>query len=201
VAEIEGITTSNSHRGRYNKPKRDLKQREIRRLIIQEGLSNQQISDRLGVPLKTVERWVTDIYGRDRKAQDFLYGVDQVFEFCNILKERLEYRRQYVESNIAYNSQASHADQMKAIDMANNIDATILRLMVETAPELVRHAVQDVKNILILKQKEEEEQKNNEVVKALPFDIDIDPKLIPSLLDNGNGKGEQQQQCTKLQRY
>jgi hypothetical protein len=74
VAENGGI----SPRGAYKKPARERAKRQTRCLIVDEGLSNQQISERLNIPLRTVERYVADIYTSD----------SQVMQACAVMMKQ-----------------------------------------------------------------------------------------------------------------
>jgi hypothetical protein len=161
LAETEGI------RGRYNKPKRDLAQIEIRRLISFEGLSNQQISDRLQIPLKTVERYVKDIYARDNDFLRNLTGENEVLTQVNIARDRYESHRQEILNNIIRNPKSSDADKLRAWNIVCELEAADFRMKFETPaailrqaflPESERRSSYDTNNMLILKKEEEEEQ-------------------------------------------
>src|SRR5215216_1508338 len=60
TSTIEATTKTGP--GRYKIPRRELAKREIRRLVLQEGLSGPQISARLSIPTRTVTRYLQEIY-------------------------------------------------------------------------------------------------------------------------------------------
>ena len=71
-----------TNKGPYKKPKREIAKRDIRRLIVEEGLTNNQISERLNVPLRTIERYISEIYEHDNQLlQSLNSSVEDTLAF------------------------------------------------------------------------------------------------------------------------
>jgi DNA-binding CsgD family transcriptional regulator len=159
VAQIEGIRGSRrGGEGRYHKPRRDIAQKEIRRLIVEEGLSNRQISERINIPLKTIERYVKDLYARDNKMLKGLSGEEERLTSWNIARDRLESHKQEILSNIARNPKAPFKDRLKAWNLICELEAADLRVLDETLAMVVRSSALPVKRVLMSKKGEEEEE-------------------------------------------
>lgn len=140
VAENGGI----SPRGAYKKPARERAKRQIRCLIVDEGLSNQQISERLNIPLRTVERYVADIYTSDSQVIAGLRGDDEAAMQFSICKDRLDKQRQDIINNIASNPNAPFKDRVAAYHLACELTVVIPKMYVEVPAQLARrHALPD----------------------------------------------------------
>jgi DNA-binding CsgD family transcriptional regulator len=163
VAQIEGIR-GRRREGRYHKPQRDIAQKEIRRLIVEEGLSNRQISERINIPLKTVERYVKDLYARDNEMLKGLSGEEERLTSWNIARDRLENHKQEILASIARNQKAPFKDQLKAWNLICELEAADLRILEETLAMVVRSSALPVKQVLTLKKKEEVYEEENEKV-------------------------------------
>src|SRR5688500_18838087 len=97
---------NNTNKGRssyYKKPKRDIAKREIRRLIIDEGLTNGQISESLNIPQRTVERYIRELYEHDNQLLAGLNSDTELLTAWSICKDRLDHHRQEILANIARN--------------------------------------------------------------------------------------------------
>jgi hypothetical protein len=129
-----------TNKGPYKKPKRDIAKHEIRRLIIDEGLTNQQISERINVPRRTVERYVSELYRFDNELLAGVNGGPNVIQHAltavNICKERMNNYRNEILASIARNADAPFKDRMAAWNIICELDAAILRLE-DGAPEMV----------------------------------------------------------------
>lgn len=132
MAESRGI------RGKYRKPRRDLAQQEIRRLVVEQGMSNKQISFELKIPLKTIERYIKDLYVRDNDLLAGLNGTDELLTQRNICKDRFESHRQEILANIARNPSATFTEQLKAWNLICELEAAELRLREETPAMVTR---------------------------------------------------------------
>lgn len=159
MAQIEGIRVRRRGGGRYNKPRREIAQKQIRRLIVEEGLSNRQISERINIPLKTVERYVKDLYARDNEMLKGLSGEEERLTSWNIARDRLESHKQEILSNIARNPKAPFKDQLKAWNLICELEAADLRVLDETLAMVVRRSTLPVQRMLMLKKKQQEEEK------------------------------------------
>lgn len=159
MEQIEGIRGRRRGEGRrYHKPRRDIAQKEIRRLIVEEGLSNRQISERINIPLKTVERYVKDLYARDNEMLKGLSGEEERLTSWNIARDRLESHKQEILTNVARNPKAPFKDQLKAWNLICELEAADLRVLDETLAMLVRSSALPVKRVLMSKKGEEEEE-------------------------------------------
>lgn len=160
MAQIEGTRGRRGRRGRrYHKPRRDIAQKEIRRLIVEGGLSNRQISERINIPLKTVERYVKDLYARDNEMLKGLSGEEERLTSWNIARDRLESHKQEILRKIARNPKAPFKDQLKAWNLICELEAADLRILDETLAMVVRSSALPVQRVLMLKKKQQEEEK------------------------------------------
>src|SRR5215212_12009409 len=88
-------TTTTKTKRRNNKPAREASKREIHRLIVSEALSNRQLCDRLHLPKRTLDRYLSEIFNQDNDllirptAEDISLQIE-------IFKERLTERMQKV---------------------------------------------------------------------------------------------------------
>jgi DNA-binding CsgD family transcriptional regulator len=142
----------NSKKRLYKKPKRDIAIREIRRLIIDEGLTNRQISEQLDIPQRTVERYISQLYKHDNELLTGLNRDEEMLRAHNICKDRMAHYRQEITENIARNKNASFKDQLAAWHLICELEAADLRLM-DNAVEMVRRrsAVLSNNNHLVVK--------------------------------------------------
>jgi hypothetical protein len=149
----------------YNNPAHEAAKREIRRLIVQENKTNQAISSQLGIPLRSVERYISQIYRRDNqllmRADDEL-ALTQL----NIAIERLSLLVQTIlnETENAP-SDTPLKDRVAAWHLAGEIIATLSKFTTEAPALMARHhmfpaALIDKKNssglTLVLKKQEQE---------------------------------------------
>lgn len=155
LRENEGI-----HRGKkkYHKPRREIALREIRRLVVDQGLTNRQLSERLNIPEKTIERYISTLYANDNQLLSNINSNDVVLTAWNIVRDRLDHHRQEILSNIARNPNASFADQLKAWNLVCELAAADLRLLNETAAMVARSSALPVRRVMMLKKKEGEEE-------------------------------------------
>ncbi len=140
----------------YKKPKRDIAKREIRHLIVDKGLTNRQISERLNVPQRTVERYIAEVYEHDNQLLTSLNSDSTVLIAWSIVRERLDAHRQEILQNIARNSNASFTDQIKAWNLICELEAADLRILHEAAPMLSRRSALPVKRAMMMSKEEEE---------------------------------------------
>jgi hypothetical protein len=133
---IDDNNNNKRRRGRYQIPRKQAAMREIRRLIVNEGLTNMAICEKLQLPRRTLERYLHEMFAHDSQllmapsAQDIASQVA-------IFKERLA--RQYEDViSIARNSEAEFDIKLAAIDLACNIDWVITRLTYETPSVIAR---------------------------------------------------------------
>jgi hypothetical protein len=122
----------------YRKPQRDATKREIRRLIVEEGLSYQQCIERLKIPRRTFERYVADIFKHDNQLLASRVSDDQIFTQFNICIERLTKQRQDILDGIANNPAADWKARVDAHHLVATIAALIAKMYVD-APSLIAH--------------------------------------------------------------
>jgi hypothetical protein len=168
-----------TNKGRpYKKPKRETAKREIRRLIIDEGLTNRQISERINIPQRTVERYISELYKFDNQLLAGMNdnAIEEALTAWSICKERMAHHRQEILENIARNPNAPFKDRMAAWHIICELEAADLRLL-EYAPEMVarRSALPKTSTLVVKKEgstivnlklldkrnKEEEEQEED----------------------------------------
>lgn len=169
---------TNKGRRPYKKPRREIAKREIRRLIIDEGLTNRQISERINIPQRTVERYISELYKFDNQLLAGMNdnAIEEALTAWSICKERMAHHRQEILENIARNPNAPFKDRMAAWHIICELEAADLRLL-EYAPEMVarRSALPKTSSLVLKKEgstivnlklldkrnKEEEEVKDN----------------------------------------
>jgi hypothetical protein len=103
-----------TNKGPYKKPRRDIAKREIRRLIFDEGITNRQISERLNILERSVERYVSELYEHDNQLLAGLNSDTEILTAWSICKDRLDHHRQEILANIARNPNAPFKDRMAA---------------------------------------------------------------------------------------
>lgn len=161
--------------GTYKKPKRDIAKREIRRLIVDEGLTNRQISERLKIPIRSIERYISEVYTYDNQLLSSLNSNRDMLISWSILRDRLDHHRQEILANIARNPNALFADQIKAWHLICELEAADLRILQNTPAQVSRQSELAVRRILMLNKKSEEE-KEEEPSRSSDLDQEEDPQ-------------------------
>ena len=113
----------------YKKPKRELAKNGIRKLIVEEGLTNRQISERLNIPQRSVERYISEIYEHDNQILASLNTDTEMLTRSNICRERMDHHRQEILANIARNPNTPFKDRMAAWHIICELEAADLRLL------------------------------------------------------------------------
>src|SRR5215213_3374605 len=164
---------SNNNKGPYEKPKRDIAKREIRRLIIDQGLTNRQISEQLDIPQRTVERYIGQLYQHDNELLAGLNSDKEMLITQNICRERMTHYRQEIIENIARNKDAPFKDRLAAWHLICELEAADIRLM-DNSVELVRRRSADLskKNHLVPKGSTAVNLKLKRENSSLPYDED-----------------------------
>jgi hypothetical protein len=124
--------------GRYNIPKRELTKREISRLIIDEGLSNDMLCEKLSLPHRTLERYLSDIFSADNMVL-LAPSAEALSTQTNIFVERLSKQRMDVLDGIANNSGIEPDTRLEAHRLAAEIDHIIMKIRRESACGIARH--------------------------------------------------------------
>ena len=99
-------------------------------------ITNRQISDRLNIPQRTIERYVSELYKSDNEMLAGQNGnAEEVLTAWSVCKERMSNYRQEIIADIARNPQAPFKDRVAAWNLICEIEAAGLRLL-EYAPEM-----------------------------------------------------------------
>ena len=120
-------------------PRRELAKKEIHRLIVEEGLSNSQLCERLQIPRRTLERYLHEIFQEDN---DILLRptAEDVAMQANLFIERLLVQRQHLLKEIAYNPAIQDASaKIAAHELAVDMIWAVKKLSVETPADVMRH--------------------------------------------------------------
>jgi hypothetical protein len=104
-------------------------------------MSNRQISSQLGIPLRTVERYVHELYAVDSTILSDLYDVDTVFAQVRIYLDRICFQLGDV-LEIATNKQYDVHDRLEAHHLAGNLAREIVVVYKgSTAAKLVKESM------------------------------------------------------------
>jgi hypothetical protein len=134
--DIPDNSTFPNEKKRRNIPRREWAKREIRRLIIDEGLTNRAICEKLDLPARTVERYLHEIYSQDNQVLIRPSAEDLAVQI-NIFKEQLAKQRQDVMS-IATNQEVEPTERIMAHELCANISWVISKLSYETPAAIAR---------------------------------------------------------------
>ena len=137
--------TTTHNKGPYKKPIREIAKCDIRRFIVEEGLTNRQISERLNIPLRSVERYISQLYEHDNQLLAGLNSNEEMLTVTNICRDRMTHYRQEIMENIARNQEASFKDRLLAWNLICELEAADLRLM-DNAVELVARRSSNLSN-------------------------------------------------------
>ena len=141
MAEDGDFSDNNNgkRRRRNHIPRRELAKKEIHRLIVEEGLTNSQLCERLQIPRRTLERYLHEIFQEDN---DILLRptAEDVAMQANLFIERLLVQRQHLLKEIAYNPDVKDADaKIAAHELAADMIYAVKKLSVETPADVMRH--------------------------------------------------------------
>jgi hypothetical protein len=140
LAEDGDFSNNNNGKRRHNHiPRRELAKKEIHRLILEEGLTNSQLCERLQIPRRTLERYLHEIFQEDN---DILLRptAEQVAMQANLFIERLLIQRQHLLKEIAYNPAVQDANaKIAAHELAADMIYAVKKLSVETPADVMRH--------------------------------------------------------------
>ena len=125
-----------SSRGPYHKPSRTQRCREIRKLLVEEGLSYDEVIRKLNLPERTFYRYLSQVFEHDRRL-----WADNVSDELNlnqftICSERLQKQRKDILEQIANNPEADFRARVDAHHLAGEIAATLVKMRLE-APVLL----------------------------------------------------------------
>lgn len=149
VAESEGIHTK---RGPYHKPRRDLAKKEIRRLIVDEGLTNRQISERLNIPQNTIERYIKELYQFDNQLLVGLNSDEEVITQLNICRDRLSKHKQDILDDMNTNyKDAPLKDKAQIWNLICELECVEAKFSQEAPAILARRQALPYNNPLIAK--------------------------------------------------
>ncbi len=92
AASNDNIDNNNNTRARsprYNKPLRDQTQRQIRKMLVEDGMSYSDIRDTLRLPQRTFTRYISEIFSRDRQLLTEQETEEEIMNQIVICRERL----------------------------------------------------------------------------------------------------------------
>jgi DNA-binding transcriptional regulator LsrR (DeoR family) len=177
LAEDGDISNSNNgkRRRRNHIPRRELAKKEIHRLILEEGLTNSQLCERLQIPRRTIERYLHEIFNEDN---DILIRptAEQVAMQVNMFREHLLVQRQHLLKEIAYNPAVQDANaKIAAHDLAADMIWAVTKLAINTPAFVIRHTK-------FMMEQENNNIKNNPVFRAIVEQKDL-MRNLPSPLN------------------
>jgi light-regulated signal transduction histidine kinase (bacteriophytochrome) len=122
----------------YHKPARETAKREIRRLIVEENKTNQEISSQLKIPLRSVQRYVAAIYKDDNNLLIDPSNT-QALTQLNIAIERLSLLVQTILEEVTNApSDTPLKDKVDAWHLAGEIIATLFKFTTEAPAMMAR---------------------------------------------------------------
>ena len=124
---IDGDNTDIVTKKRRNEPKREKAEREIRRLLVDEGLTKRQIVEHLHIPPRTVDRYLHEIYSDDNQLL-ISPSIEELALRTTVLIEQLSQQRQLVLTDIIKNSDVDPADKIEAHHLAAEIARIVWKL-------------------------------------------------------------------------
>jgi hypothetical protein len=80
---------SHNTRGKYLKPKREDAYALIKRMIVYEGYSEQEVKDRLKIPARTFERYLHDAFAAERQALMVSVSTEDILTHVAVMENRL----------------------------------------------------------------------------------------------------------------
>jgi hypothetical protein len=163
LAEI-GDSLEKKKTRRNHIPKREWAKKTIHHLIVEEGLSNAQLCERLQIPRRTLERYLYEIFQEDN---DILLRptAEDIAMQSNLFIERLLVQRQHLLKDIAYNPDVQDADaKVAAHELAIEMIWAVRKLSVQTPADVIRHT-------RVMEEIVAQQQKNKELtnVRYLPL--------------------------------
>ncbi len=166
---------SGKRKRRNHISKREWAKKEIHRLIVEEGLSNSQLCERLQIPRRTLERYLHEIFQEDNDILLRPTAQDVAMQ-ANLFIGRLLVQRQHLLKEIAYNPDVKDANaKVAAHELAIEMIWAVKKLSTQTPADVIRHTkfMQDSYNNII---------KNNPTVRAIVEQKDLMQNL-PSPLN------------------
>ncbi len=129
-------------------------------------MTNRAISEHLGIPLRTVERYVADLYAHDNAILAQIHDPETLLTQANICLERLLQQRQDVLEGVGNNQDAPHKDRVAAHHLAAELAAAALRAYTECPSQLARRQklLQEytLPELVALNENKEEEEEEEE---------------------------------------
>jgi hypothetical protein len=101
-----------------------------------DGLSYHQIMERLGLPQRTFQRYISEIFDHDNRLLVQTIYDEEALTQMSICKERLIKQRQEILEEIANNPNADFKARVQAHHLAGEIAAVVMKLYTE-APSML----------------------------------------------------------------
>jgi hypothetical protein len=117
-------------RRRYRKPERELCKKQIRKMIIEDCLSNDEIADKLQISQRSCDRWVREIFEQDVNLLAKVEGDAEAVRQIAIFRHRVNQFMCELLNDIARNKDVNSHDRIAAYntccEMAEAISNTFL---------------------------------------------------------------------------
>ena len=107
-------------------------------MIVTECLSNSEIAARTGVPIRTVERWISEFYAERNKEILDATSPEPVLTAMNRARDRLERHRKRMIADLESDiyKDASLADKASLWGLVAELELIDVKI-VESAPEIL----------------------------------------------------------------
>jgi hypothetical protein len=124
---------------KYHIPKRDLAKKELRRLKIEEGLTDNQLSERTGIPLRSVQRYLAEIY-REENTLMTNPTPEEIATQTNIIREQFLHQRQLLMNNIILNPNCDDwKAKVDAMQLSTDLLYAAYKLMTQPPAWVITH--------------------------------------------------------------
>lgn len=123
-------------RGSYNKPLREEAKRQIRPLIVEEGLTYRETMQQLRLPERTFQRYISEIFLQERQLLSRKLTDDEVLNQLAILEARFSKQRRDLQT-IANNPEIDARARVAAHHLIGEMAAMIYKIYSEGAPQVL----------------------------------------------------------------
>jgi DNA-binding transcriptional regulator YiaG len=149
----------------YYKPKKSLGKREIARLILQENLTNRQLTERLNVPDRTLRRWLAEIMAESNHSLLEPTPEERATQI-SLFIEQLSMQKADMLA-MAFDPENEVADRLAAHELAGTCSWVILRTRQEAPASLIRST--QLGNFRVLPKSSEQEEEEEEEEKSSSY--------------------------------
>lgn len=124
-------------RGPYNKPLREEANRQIRRLIIDEGYTSHETMEILNIPRRTFQRYLSEAFLLERQVLSRRLTDDEVLNQLAFLEARISKQRRDLLA-LANNKNTDGKTRIAAHKTASEMAAMIYKAYSEAAPQVLK---------------------------------------------------------------